>query len=266
MLADLGRSGRAHLSLATVVGEAATMTRIDRKYFVPIVAAGALLDELGPDWGLLAIGDRRTTQYRSTYFDSQCLQTVRAHVQGRRRRWKSRSRLYVEDGLCRVEVKVRGARGHTVKTVAESPAAAYGTLSHHDRGFVARTLAQQAIHIEQDRLHPTMEVSYERMTLARTGSDPARMTLDWGVTCRLDEGRVWLDEDHVLVETKGGLRPSDADRLLLSLGVRPRSFSKYAAAASLLRTGIPDNHVRDLRGRILHSAVDQPLEIRSHSA
>jgi hypothetical protein len=34
--------------------------------------------------------------------------------------------------------------------------------------------------------------------------------------------------------------------------VRPRSFSKYVAAASLIRDDLPDNDVRRLHGRELH--------------
>ena len=97
-----------------------------------------------------------------------------------------------------------------------------------------------------------MRVDYQRLTLADTDAS-RRVTIDWGVECSLGGGRVWVDEDWVLVETKGGLRPSAADRLLGSLGVRPRSFSKYASAASLLRHDIPDNDVRRLRGRQLHA-------------
>ena len=70
------------------------------------------------------------------------------------------------------------------------------------------------------------------------------MTLDWRVQCTLDGERVWLDHGYVLVETKGGLRPGRADRLLAGLGARPRSFSKYVAAASLMRDDLPDNDVR----------------------
>jgi hypothetical protein len=57
---------------------------------------------------------------------------------------------------------------------------------------------------------------------------------------------------YVLVETKGGLRPGRADRLLGELGARPRSFSKYVAAASLIRDDLHDNDVRALYGRELH--------------
>ena len=162
-------------------------------------------------------------------------------------------RLYVEDGLCRTEVKAKDGRGQTVKTVIDASPERYGRLTSGDREFLTSTLADHSITVDAHRLLPTMEIGYERMTLCRTDHLPARMTIDWGVSCVLGTQRVWIDQDHVLVETKGDLQPSDADRLLSGLGVRPRPFSKYAAAASLLRHDIADNDVRRLRGRILHS-------------
>lgn len=75
-----------------------------------------------------------------------------------------------------------------------------------------------------------MEVGYRRLTLADTAAG-LRVTVDWGVRCRLGGGQVHLDGGFVLVETKGGGHPSAVDRLLLALGARQRSFSKYVAAA-----------------------------------
>lgn len=265
MLAELAPVDRPEVSLATVQGDAAALTRVDRKYVVPVPLLRQLLTELSHEWALLAVAGRRTTHYRTTYFDTADLDTARAHVQRRRRRWKARSRLYVEDGLCRLEVKTRDGRDQTVKTLAPSTTASYGSLSLADRAFVARTLAAVSIESDVAALAPTVEVSYERMTLARTRHDPARLTIDWGMTCDFEEEQVRLDEDHVLVETKGGRRPSDADRLLVGLGVRPVSFSKYTAAAALLRADIADNDVRRLRGSVLHIGQSDS-RIRRHTA
>ena len=252
MLADLlDVTARRHLTLAEVVLAAPAMTRVDRKYLLPLPVAQDLLASLHPSWGVLGIAGRSTTTYRSRYFDSADLATARAHVQGRRRRWKARSRLYVEDRLCRMEVKAKDGRGRTVKTVVESAPERYGRLSQPDRTFLTSTLAQHSITVDARHLHPTIEIGYERMTLARTERHQARMTLDWGVSSILGDQGVSIDRGHVLVETKGGPQPSDADRLLVGMGVRPRSFSKYAAAASLLRVDIADNDVRHLLGRVL---------------
>jgi hypothetical protein len=102
-----GLDALPRITLAEVLAAASATTRVDRKYLVPVERVEAFLAEAPASLRLLTIGDRLSTGYRSTYFDTADLLTCRAHVQGRRRRWKARSRLYVEDGLCRLELKVR---------------------------------------------------------------------------------------------------------------------------------------------------------------
>jgi VTC domain-containing protein len=252
-------SSRQPVSLAEVLVEAPQLTRVDRKYLVDVATAQALIDGLSPDFRVLSIRERRSTSYLSTYFDTADLASVRAHVQRRRLRWKARSRLYVEDKLCRVEVKTSDGRGVTAKTVADADLDSYGRLDEASAAFVAATLAENQTPVDVRELRPTMEIAYRRTTLADTVNEMARITLDWQVHCTLDGQRVWLDDDYVLVETKGGLRPGQADRLLAALGHHPRSFSKYAAAASLIRDDLHDNDVRRLHGRQLHTVPAQPV-------
>jgi hypothetical protein len=255
VLADslpLDVSSRGTVSLAEVVVAAPQMTRVDRKYLVDVRTAQELVDRLPTAYRTLSIAGRTFTSYRSTYFDTADLASCRAHVQQRRRRWKARSRLYVEDALCRVEVKARDGRGVTLKTVTDRDVADYGLFDEPGAAFVGATLAAHAMDADVRALRPTMEVTYRRTTLADTTDELSRLTLDWRVQCSLDGERVWLDHGYVLVETKGGLRPGTPDRLLADLGARPRSFSKYVAAASLIRDDLPDNDVRRLHGRQLH--------------
>jgi VTC domain len=252
-------SSRPSVSLAEVLLEAPQLTRVDRKYLVDVATAQALLDGLSADYRVLSIRGRRSTSYLSTYFDTADLASVRAHVQQRRRRWKARSRLYVEDRLVRVEVKTRDGGGVTAKTVTDADVASYGVLDEAGTAFVAATLAENQMPVDVGELRPTMEIAYRRTTLADTVNEMGRVTLDWQVYCTLDGRQVWLDDDYVLVETKGGLRPGQADRLLAGLGHHPRSFSKYAAAASLIRDDLHDNDVRRLHGRQLHSAPAEPV-------
>ena len=254
MLADLLEIDRTPLSLQSVVEQAPAQTRVDRKYVVPLESAQALVDRLGPEWGALSIAGRATTRYRSTYVDTPDLLSARAHVQRRRRRWKARSRLYVEDGLCRFEVKTRDGRGQTVKAAVDREPECYSSLTARDAEFLLAVLGGQQLSVDVRRLVTTVEVTYERLTLARL-DEPCRTTIDWGVRCRLGSAVVWIDPAHAVVETKGTARPAEPDRLLVAEGHRPRPFSKYAAAASLLRAGIPDNDVRPLLGRVVHTSL-----------
>ena len=64
---------------------------------------------------MLDIDGRRVFGYESTYFDTPDCEQYRAHRQGRRRRYKVRSRSYVDTGLSMFEVKTKGLRGATVK-------------------------------------------------------------------------------------------------------------------------------------------------------
>lgn len=244
--------GRDRVGLDEVVEEAARMTRVDRKYLVDRSVAEDFLRDLPASFRVLEIDDRASTTYSSVYFDTLRLDACRDHVQQRRRRWKVRSRLYVEDQLCRFEVKTRDGRGMTEKTVRLSEPGRHGQLGTDESAFVTQVLDDRGLDVDVATLVPSMRVDYTRVTLADTAAH-LRVTLDLGVECQLDGGRVWVDEDWVLVETKGGLRPSPADAVLGSLGARPRSFSKYVSAASLLRDDIPDNDVRRLRGRQLHA-------------
>jgi hypothetical protein len=174
-------------------------------------------------------------------------------VQGRRRRWKARSRLYVEDHLCRVEVKVRSTRGSTSKLIARSTPQRYGSCGPDEVDFVHGVLDASGF-APPGLLTPSMEVAYRRSTLAHLGSG-VRITIDTGVTGTAvgrPGRRVLLDPAFAVVETKGGARPGVADRMLLAAGHRPRPFSKYVATASLLRDDVPANDVHHLVGRVLH--------------
>ena len=85
---------------------------------------------------------------------------------------------------------------------------------------------------------PGVRVDYTRATLADlTGG--TRLTMDSGLVASYCGRAVRLRDDLVLVETKGDLRASGPDRLLLELGVRPGSVSKYGVAVSMLQPDLP---------------------------
>jgi hypothetical protein len=248
------------VDLPTVLSAAALQRRVDRKYLVPSSDVPRVLEALGETHRVLEIDGRRSTRYRSTYLDTADLRACRDHVQGRRLRWKARSRLYVEDGLCRFEVKLRNGRGETVKHALDLGPDSYGCY-----GPAEGALLQQVLGTALD-LEPVLEVTYTRTTLVDVTAG-TRLTVDRLVGAatvlgagRLRPGTVTFDDDVVIVETKGGPRLAEADRALHALGHRPRALSKYATSAALLSEDVPDNDVRHLVGR---HVVVQPLRSAS---
>lgn len=252
MVRRLGLGRLRTVDLDALVERAALMERTDRKYVVPVSTARSLVQAISDTHRVLKIDGRRYTSYESLYFDTVDLRSVQAHIQRRRRRWKVRSRLYVEDGLCRIEVKTKDNTGATVKVMGTSDPSRFGTLAGDDREFVEAHLAGYA-DADVSALVPAAEVDYSRSTLADLDAG-TRVTIDWNLATRTHMGTAWLDPGHVLVETKGPATASRADRVLGELGVRPQRFSKYVAAASTTTPRVPDNDFRRLIGRgVLHA-------------
>ncbi|MGW3243177.1 polyphosphate polymerase domain-containing protein [Streptomyces sp. NPDC001070] len=259
---DLGLALVPGATLAEVDAAAALQHRTDRKYLIPLDRARAFVDRLADTHRVLDLDGRRTTTYLSMYFDTPQLGAWRAHVQRRRHRWKIRTRLYVEDGLCRVEVKTKDGRGATVKHALPAAEQSYGRLDDRAAEFVDDVLRRSAVPVAAADLAPAAEIRYVRAALADLHHG-TRITLDGALTCHQDHSTAALDPDTILVETKGTARPAPADRLLLGLGARPVSLSKYIVGQSLLTPGLPDNDVRRLARTHFHPG---PLPERTRAA
>jgi hypothetical protein len=234
--------GFAPVTLGELVGEAALLTRLDRKYVLPATALPHLLDRMPAEVRALQIDGRRTFGYRSIYFDTAGLDSFHAAARRRRRRFKVRVRTYLDSGLDFVEVKTRGSRGVTVKE--RMPYAGDGSdLGCDGRAYAGEVLSSAGIDPHVRDLRPVMATFYRRNTLfvPSTGS---RVTIDTGLAWQLTDGRTVVMPRSVIVETKSGRAASDVDRLLRSLGHRPVSLSKYATGLAALRPELPSNHWR----------------------
>ncbi|NDB07014.1 MAG: VTC domain-containing protein, partial [Acidimicrobiia bacterium] len=102
------------VSLEEISGEASLMRRYDHKYVTMDVRADDFIATLNDDWLVLRIGREPSHLYRTTYFDDIRCRTYRDHVQGRRPRFKIRSRTY-QNGASFLEVKMKTGRGQTDK-------------------------------------------------------------------------------------------------------------------------------------------------------
>ena len=188
------------------------LTRFDRKRLVEVAALPALLASLDGDrFRVLEVAGRRVVGYRNRYFDTAGLQGYHDHLQGRRRRFKIRTRHYGDPAATMLELKLKGGRGETVKRRRERPvelaarhtaASAAGAAAEPDPGTVE--LAQLGpdhldvadldwLAAELDAAYglvlpgplvPVLDNGFERVTLV----DPVageRLTIDRGLTVRL---------------------------------------------------------------------------------
>lgn len=246
------------IGLAELESRAALQTRVDRKYLMAIGEAERLLEALAAEAVVLEIGGIRRFTYESLYFDTPALSSYLRTAYRHRRRFKVRTRTYVDSGDCWLEVKVPGQRGSTVKY--RTP---HEREQHRDvaagRAFVDDVFARHGLPAAgRAVLTSVLRTEYLRFTLLLPGSD-SRVTVDTGLRWSTDEHELRLPRTAV-VETKTGAAASRADRQLWRWGHRPVAFSKYATGLAALRTDLPaapwrrvlDRHFTAAREELVH--------------
>ncbi|MGZ4495376.1 MAG: polyphosphate polymerase domain-containing protein [Nocardioides sp.] len=255
---DVTSGSLPEIGLAELDAGLGLQIRVDRKYFVPADVFERFAALPGLDLRALDIHGRRLFGYETTYFDSSDLVTYRAHLQGRRRRFKVRVRSYVDSGTTHLEVKLKGPHGETVKHRRPHPAHLGSTLTRDGHGFVAGCVAEAYGLPVPSVLEPALITANHRATFA-SSTHNTRLTCDVAVTCRRDDGTVRLLSDHLLVETKSGPGAGGLDLALRSLGMRPVSVSKYCVGIATLHPDLPGNPWHRVLRRYFESVTPASL-------
>lgn len=228
------------ISLDDLVAEAELLTRVDRKYLMTADAAVEVLAGVDERTRVLEIDGDRSSLYGTMYFDTPDLLSYRLAALGRRRRFKLRSRHYVDTDAAFLEMKTRGSRGTTVKERIEHPTWAVDQLTEEGRAYAAEAIVSLGLgeHVA-DLLEPTLHTGYRRTTLLLP--EGARATVDTELEWIDAWGERMSRPDLVIVETKSSSRASSLDRLLWRSGHRPVGISKFATGLAALRPDLPSN-------------------------
>lgn len=248
---DVPLAGLDTIDLAELTDRASLLTRIDRKYVLPRSALDAVLADLDPGVRVLDINGVRSSAYESVYFDTPELTSFLMAAHPRRRRFKIRTRTYVDSAQSYLEVKTRGGRGVTVKDRLPYALDDRATLTTEGRRYTDTVLDEADITgAEGQDLVPTLTTRYLRTTLFIPESS-SRATIDTGLSwatvpdrpaVRADALPLRLDRPQLaIVETKSGSRASAVDRILWAHGHRPATMSKYGTGMAALRRDLPAN-------------------------
>jgi hypothetical protein len=229
------------VTLAQVVEMADLQTRVDRKYLVPDHVFARFASIMQGHFAVLEMQDRRLFSYESVYFDTSALQAYHQHAHGRRRRFKVRTRAYLDSTECVLEVKTEGGRGETVKERCPYVMTDRHRLTEPARDFASARIGDPAAVAD---LGAVISTAYRRATLVdpRSGS---RLTCDvdmvFDVVGRPHGARREGPCDMVLIESKTVGEAATADTVLWRLGQRPVSLSKYCVGMALVRPELPAN-------------------------
>jgi hypothetical protein len=229
------------IGLVELVEIAALQTRVDRKYILQSSDATRVLEELDPSTRILEIDGHRASNYESIYFDTPELLSYRMAAHGRRRRFKLRTRSYVDTAESYLEMKTRGSRGTTVKDRMPYDMDERERLTRDGREYADAALDGIGIdHPDELDLVPTLITRYRRATLYLPASQ-GRVTIDTDLSWETDDGRTLRLPRAVIIETKSGSRTSEVDRLLWSHGQRPATISKFGTGLAAMRDDLPSN-------------------------
>lgn len=244
--------GLRPVTLAELDDRAGLLTRSDRKYVMTVERLAAVLDRLPAMMQVLDVDGVRHFAYESVYFDTPLLDSYLSGARGRRRRFKVRTRTYLDSERCFLEVKVKNGRGQTVKRRIEHPRERAEQLTDDARSFVAEHVTVLPTVLD---LAPVLTTRYTRTTLV---GDGLRATIDTDLTCTRVDGATATFAGVAIVETKSTGRPSDVDRALWAAGVRPVACSKYAVGMAALDPSLPHHKWHLLLDRLSPSLVISP--------
>lgn len=234
------------IGLDDLVAQASLLTRTDRKYVLPMGDLAGFLASfvagVGQEAQILEIDGIRSFGYESVYFDTPELTSYLLTAHRRRRRFKVRTRTYLDSEQCWLEVKVPGARGRTVKhRIPHHPF--YRDSIAPGRQFVEDLLVgERFLTGGYTPFRPTLTSRYQRCTLFLPAT-ASRLTIDTQLVWEAGEDRL-PQPDLAIIETKTSSAASDVDRMLWHRGHRPARISKYATGLAALRPDLPANRWR----------------------
>lgn len=229
------------ISLAELDAVGNLQNRFDEKYLVPTESLQEII--ASNQMQLVALEHRgvRSTSYTSDYFDTADLRAYRDHVQGRRRRYKIRTRHYGNPSEGFLEVKLKLTREMTKKVRWATDTRRLGRdFSVEGERLVNGTLLEHYGTELGGHLHLTLRTSFMRTTLFHPTSGD-RITIDSRVVVSNDYRETEFNSRFSIIEIKSKNTSSPMQRSLLTIGMRPTSMSKYCVGIAALCPGVPTN-------------------------
>jgi len=214
--------------------KAEMLSRIDNKYVVRGESLQKVIPEIANEFEILEIDTNRAFTYDTHYFDDPERSAYYEHHQGLRKGFKVRVRRYADADLCFLEVKVKGARGMTVKHRLPYDPGQIDALSAEAFGFAKETYSGHYGKPFEYDLKRALDLRYKRITLvAKVGGE--RMTIDTDLQFWSGDKSIKISPDIFIVETKSALGRGIADLSLRKVHERPtKRCSKYCVGMAAL--------------------------------
>jgi hypothetical protein len=198
--------------------------RYDRKHTMDPNRIEELFDLLGGRWQILTTDHGAINQYHTVYFDDPQLTLYRQHRQGRRIRYKVRTRSY-NSTLNVLELKLKERDGATDKHRWDHPHSP-STLQQDQIDQTGSTLSQLTGQRIVQPLQESAQNTFHRLCLVST-ERAERLTIDLGITLSVPGGPD-IALRGAIVEVKSDRPHTTTHTLVRRGGGRAAPVSKYA--------------------------------------
>lgn len=228
---------------------ASLQSRREAKYLLTTEQASDLMSHLSESYRILEINGTRIQRYSTTYYDSPDLNLYLDHHNGRKPRYKVRTRSYIGSDLTYLEVKEKKNTGRTIKHRLKTE----NLITR--LGADLKDFFSSCLPYDYTGYKPVLINEYQRITLVSTHY-PERITLDLNLKYHQGSSDIILP-DIVIVELKQGGEHtcSAAFELLNSMRIRKKGFSKYCIGISLLYGNLIKNNNFRTTLRILNKMM-----------
>lgn len=219
------------------LGNASLMDRTETKFWFNRALLEEILFQLVSVYSVIEIEKKRQHHYQSEYFDTEDKMFYMDHHNGRKNRYKIRTRYYTDSQLGFFELKHKNNKGRTQKSRIQYPYA-YGPLTHTALNFVDKK------QINSGGLRPVLRIEYDRFTLVNA-QRTERVTIDSNICFINGDIKTSIDK-LVIAEVK---QPEKGKSQFIDVmkckGIREGSLSKYCMGMALTEQGIKQNNFRE---------------------
>lgn len=215
------------------------MNRIDRKYLVTDGQLDELLSRICGKYMAQIVDGIKYLAYNTVYLDDADHTMYMAHHNGRLTRQKVRVRTYLDSvHPSFFEVKLKNNHGRTKKKRMR-----VGGLDSLLADGAGEFLAERTLlPVPLEDMHPTLENSFERITLVDMAMTE-RVTIDTGLVFHnLETGQSRAMDNLVVVEVKRNSRSESViSDTLRDMRIHPSGFSKYCMGSAFTNDGLKHN-------------------------
>ena len=216
------------------------LRRYDSKFTFHVNNLPTLLERLKNLYKILEIDGKRQFNYDNTYYDTTNLLFYNQHHNGQRKRFKIRTRKYIESDQLFFEIKIKNNKNKTLKK--RTKINNEKDVNNHD---IKEKIKNAVGHIA-DELSPSLFVDFSRMTFIDNNSTE-RLTIDTNLKVKNNTNSSINYDKLIICEVKQKkYNPkSSFIKIVRDLKIYEMRFSKYCIGLVNLNTNIKYNRFKE---------------------